>query len=91
VRLAAGENIIGRDPSARVVLDSIRVSRRHARITVSGLSAILEDLASRNGTALRGEKIGAPTPLADADDITIGGFTLKFRAGGHAAPTEADD
>ena len=91
IRLDDGENIIGRDAAARVVLDSIRVSRRHARVTVKGQSAVLEDLASRNGTACRGQRINEPTELADGDDITIGGFTLRFRLTSDSAPTEADD
>ena len=88
--LTEGENIIGRDPAARVSLDSVRVSRRHARITVSGLSAQLEDLGSRNGTVLKGERLQRPAPLADGDKITIGGFTLTFRAALDAAATEPD-
>jgi DNA-binding winged helix-turn-helix (wHTH) protein len=36
IPLTQGENIIGREATARVVLDSTRVSRQHARITVSG-------------------------------------------------------
>jgi DNA-binding winged helix-turn-helix (wHTH) protein len=89
--LGDGENIIGRDPAVRVSLDSVRVSRRHARVTVSGLSATLEDLGSRNGTSLKGQRIAGPAVLADGDEITIGGFTLKFRAAIDAAATEPDN
>ncbi|HUL72411.1 MAG TPA: FHA domain-containing protein [Vicinamibacterales bacterium] len=88
--LADGENIIGRDPGARVTLDSIRVSRRHARVTVSGRSATIEDLGSRNGTLLNGERTAGPVGLTDGDEITIGGFALKFRAALDAQPTEPD-
>lgn len=90
VALAEGENVIGRDPGGRLILDSIRVSRRHARITVHGTSATLEDLGSRNGTLLGGVRIGAPVVLNDGDEITIGGFAIRFRASGDDPPTESD-
>ena len=90
VALAEGDNVIGRDPGGRLILDSIRVSRRHARITVHGTSATLEDLGSRNGTLLGGVRIGAPVVLNDGDEITIGGFAIRFRASGDDAATESD-
>lgn len=90
VALTEGENVIGREPGGRLVLDSIRVSRRHARITVRGLSATLEDLGSRNGTLIGGARIGAPVVLNDGDEIMIGGFAIKFRMSGDDAATESD-
>jgi DNA-binding winged helix-turn-helix (wHTH) protein len=90
IALAQGDNIIGREPGGRLVLDSIRVSRRHARITVRGAAATLEDLGSRNGTLVGGVRVGAPVGLNDGDEITIGGFALKFRASGDEAATESD-
>jgi len=52
VLITPGDTIIGRDPSAQIVLDSVQVSRRHARVHLEELSATLEDLGSRNGTWL---------------------------------------
>jgi DNA-binding winged helix-turn-helix (wHTH) protein len=78
--LREGENILGRSDEAVVWIDSSTVSRRHARILVGGSKATLEDLGSRNGTYLRGERIGAPEPLADGDEIRIGGVFLVFRS-----------
>lgn len=91
VPLVAGENVIGRDPVARLALDSVRVSRRHARVTLRGQAAMLEDLGSRNGTHLNGQVIEVPTPLTDGDEISLGGFTLRFRAAGQPVLTEADE
>ena len=90
IALAEGDNVIGREPGGRLMLDSIRVSRRHAKITVRGLSATLEDLGSRNGTLVGGVRIETPVVLTDGDEITIGGFALKFRASVDEAPTESD-
>ena len=46
-------NIIGRDASCDLVLADPRVSQIHARVLRQGPTWMLEDLASRNGTALR--------------------------------------
>lgn len=79
IRLAEGDNIIGREPEAAVWLDFFTVSRRHARLVITGDRATLEDLGSKNGTQVRGERIGAPTDLVDGDEIRIGAVVLSFR------------
>ena len=59
IPLREGENIIGRTDDAVVWIDSPRVSRRHARIVVSGGNATIEDLGSKNGTSVSGRRIAA--------------------------------
>jgi DNA-binding winged helix-turn-helix (wHTH) protein len=78
-RLAEGENIIGREPEAAVWLDFFTVSRRHARIVIAGDRATLEDLESKNGTQVRGERIRGTVDLEDGDEIRIGSVVLSFR------------
>jgi DNA-binding winged helix-turn-helix (wHTH) protein len=91
IALTEGDNVIGREPGGCLILDSMRVSRKHARITVRGIAATLEDLGSRNGTVVDGVRIAAPVLLADGDEITIGGFAIKFRVSDEDAATEADN
>jgi DNA-binding winged helix-turn-helix (wHTH) protein len=79
IRLEEGNTIIGRATEALIRVASTRVSRRHARITVRGVDATLEDLGSRNGTYLRGRKLEGPAPLQDGDEICIGPAVLSFR------------
>ena len=88
--LPDGEHVIGRDPAVAVCLDSPKVSRHHARITVSGESAILEDLSSKNGVFVRGERITDPTPLRSGDEIRIGSLTLVFRVVTRLQSTETE-
>jgi len=78
--LVEGENLIGRDPSSAVWLDVVGVSRRHARLTVRGNSATLEDLGSKNGTLRGGERVTDAVALRDADRIQIATVVLVFRA-----------
>jgi pSer/pThr/pTyr-binding forkhead associated (FHA) protein len=78
--LVPGENVVGRDPAARVWLDSPSVSRRHARILVEGRRAMIEDLGSKNGTRVGNARVTAPSPLADGDELTFGSVVMTFRA-----------
>ena len=50
-------NIIGRDASCDLILADPRVSQIHARVLRQGPTWVLEDLASRNGTAINGEPV----------------------------------
>ena len=79
IALGSGENILGRDVAGTISIDSPSVSRRHARILVSEHDATLEDLGSKNGTYLRGNRVSAAVPLTDGDDLRIGSVVLKFR------------
>ncbi len=79
VLLEAGTNVIGRDPTATVRIDSTDVSRHHARIVVEGDGASIEDLDSKNGTSVWGRLITGPTRLRDGDRIGVCGVLLIFR------------
>lgn len=79
IALHRGENVIGRDDAAILWIDDDSVSRRHARIVIDEEGAVLEDLGSKNGTLLRGERVGSPVRLVDEDLITIGPASMTFR------------
>jgi hypothetical protein len=71
VPLSLGENAVGRLTENAVVLNSPRVSRRHAVIKKSGESVELEDVGSSNGTMLNGSPIAARSsaPLSPGDRV----------------------
>jgi DNA-binding winged helix-turn-helix (wHTH) protein len=79
IALEQGETILGRDLEAAVFLDHKSVSRHHARITISGSTVTIEDLGSKNGTFVRGERATAPSRLADGDVVRLGSIDLIFR------------
>jgi DNA-binding winged helix-turn-helix (wHTH) protein len=79
VELAEGENVLGRTRNASVWVDSTSVSRRHARIQVEGGMARLEDLGSKNGTFLNGERVSEAVELTDGDNIRLGSVAIVFR------------
>jgi DNA-binding winged helix-turn-helix (wHTH) protein len=84
--LADGENIIGRDPSSHVWLDVPGVSRRHARVVVSGDAAVVEDLGSKNGTFVADTPVSGARPLHDGETIQIGPVDVQFRLWSDADP-----
>jgi DNA-binding winged helix-turn-helix (wHTH) protein len=78
--LSVGENIVGRAPHCQVWLDATGVSRQHARIEIEGEGrAWIDDLASTNGTFVRGSRVVARQDLKDGDVIEVGSVALTFR------------
>jgi ABC transport system ATP-binding/permease protein len=66
---------LGRDPQGDIVLEDARVSWRHATISWSGRSWVIEDLGSTNGTFVQGQRIhqleigpGSAVHLGNATD-----------------------
>jgi len=90
IALAEGENVLGRDPEVAVWIDLNSVSRRHARVVVADGVARLEDLGSRNGTLVNGERVSSPRPLANGDRIKIGAASLVFRCSRRLGTTESE-
>jgi DNA-binding winged helix-turn-helix (wHTH) protein len=88
--LDEGENVLGRDDGLAVTLRWSGVSRRHARIVVTGGLATLEDLGSKNGTFLRGERLTQPASLADGDTFRLGRLFLVFSVSSGAVSTRTE-
>ncbi len=88
IALDPGENVLGRDPLCVACIDIVSVSRRHARIVVSGDKATVEDLGSRNGTLLNGQAVASPRVLSDGDHVRIGTVEMTLRRYVGGVPTE---
>jgi hypothetical protein len=86
--LREGDNIVGRDRASAVRINAPSVSRRHARIILTSDRAVLEDLGSKNGTAVGGRALHAPTPLKDGDMILFGEIEATFQASPSQPSTE---
>ena len=71
VDLLHGENIVGRDGNAAIRLNAPGISRRHARIMVAADRVTIEDLGSKNGTYVQGERIAGVKELHDGDEIRV--------------------
>ncbi len=62
---------LGRWADNDVIVDDRWVSRHHARIRREGERYVLEDLDSKNGTFVNGQRIGGPTVLNDGDEVQV--------------------
>lgn len=71
---------IGREPASTIRIDSMYVSRKHARIEQSDDVATLVDLGSSNGTSLNGARVEGSASLSPGDVVKIGDVTLECLA-----------
>ncbi len=87
------EVTFGRSRGATITLDSEKVSRMHARVRRTSEAIEVEDLGSRNGTRVNGEKIEGPRKLVNGDEVSVGpilavvGVTSGLRRTGAIADT----
>ena len=78
--LAEGETRIGRRPTNHLEFLDGTVSGEHARITTQGGECYLEDLRSRNGTFVNGQRITERAALRPGDVVAFGEVQVRFEA-----------
>jgi two-component system response regulator AtoC len=84
-----GEAMIGRGTDASVTIDESRVSRRHASVRWRSGELVVEDLGSRNGTALNHEVLhGELRSARGGDSIRIAGHEIMVAV--QATPPNPD-
>ncbi len=69
--------VIGRSRECDLSLTDGNASRRHAEIVREGITYVVVDLGSTNGTELNGRRI-TREQLSDGDRITIGSTDIVF-------------
>lgn len=72
------EHSIGRAPSNSIVIGDGSVSTNHARILKTSEGFVIEDLKSRNGSFVNGERVTEKRLLVDGDLIRLGKVILTF-------------
>lgn len=74
-----GPVIVGRSPSADIVIGAGYVSARHARFSLMGQTLFVEDLGSTNGTVVNGQRISKPVALNSNDVVNVGDVSIRVR------------
>jgi two-component system, cell cycle response regulator len=78
-KVSKGAAVIGRATNAEVRVDDDGISRTHARLRAETDRAWVEDMGSRNGTFVNGQRISTPTELREGDKIQVGrGTVIRF-------------
>jgi DNA-binding winged helix-turn-helix (wHTH) protein len=79
--------VLGRDDIADIVLPERQISRQHIRIFKDGDQYYIEDLDSKNGTWVNGQRIHGVHELYDGDEIHIAlAVRMRFIGSGATAP-----
>jgi CheY-like chemotaxis protein len=71
--------VIGRGTDCDLQLVDPALSRRHCRLDWRDGRLVVDDLHSRNGTLVNGRKITEPSPLAEGDQLRMGGSIFAVR------------
>jgi len=79
IDLPVGESILGRDPSCDIQLQDAAVSREHLRFLVGKEVAVVEDLATTNGTLLNGKPLTGRHTIGDGDVLQFGHGVFIFK------------
>lgn len=77
--LFPGRNVVGREAGTEVRIVSPHLSRRHAVITVDDGNVLIDDLGSKNGTFVQGQRVDGPTALKDGATIAFGTIEVTYR------------
>lgn len=85
------EMILGRDDSADIVVPDRKISRQHAAFKRKGEKYIIEDMNSRNGTWVNGNRLEGTMQLSDGDEIHIAlKVRIRFVGSGITAPVTSE-
>ena len=72
------EFLIGRSMSCQLPLDDPLVSRNHAAVRIDSGAVFIEDLGSRNGVKVNGDRIVGRKDLSHGDRVNIGKQEMVF-------------
>jgi len=78
IEVPEGDSLIGRDRDCAVHIDADSVSRHHAKLTVRHGEAAIEDLGSKNGTWISGERIRGIVGLTDGVSLRLGSENVRL-------------
>jgi pSer/pThr/pTyr-binding forkhead associated (FHA) protein len=81
LELLEGQFVVGRSATCQLSLDDALVSRRHAMFLVTKEGVTVEDLESRNGVTVNGQRITSRVPVQPGDKIVIGSQELTLQKG----------
>lgn len=93
IPISKSELVMGRGKDVDIILNSLGVSREHARLSFDGKDYFLVDMGSVNGTFLENARLleGVKEVWMPDKLVRIGTFTLHLIRAGKSAPVRTDD
>lgn len=79
------ELVAGRGDQAHARTPDPEMSRQHFKVVPSNQQYVVEDLQSRNGTFVNGQRVTAATTLKPNDLIRAGETNFVFSSEGHVS------
>jgi predicted component of type VI protein secretion system len=83
------EVVLGREGVSATIADDSELSRRHAVVRPAAGGFEIEDLGSRNGTFVNGQKLEGPMRLSGGESIKVGQTVLALEGVATAAAVTA--
>jgi pSer/pThr/pTyr-binding forkhead associated (FHA) protein len=81
--------VIGRHESCDVVIDSAGLSKRHCVVVKTDGLLVIRDLATTNGTKVKGQRVRWAALLPE-DRISLGGYKLRIYLGSDEMPSPSE-
>ncbi|HEX4136386.1 MAG TPA: FHA domain-containing protein [Bryobacteraceae bacterium] len=78
VNFRGEQMVLGRDPSCDYPLDYPMISWQHAILRRTADGICVEDLGSRNGTFVNGQRVTGKTIIRPGQEIGLGSFRFQF-------------
>ena len=81
--------VVGRHPDCDVVIDQVSLSKRHCVFVKTDGLLVIRDLATTNGTKVKGQKVRWAALLPD-DKISLGGYKVRIYLGSDEMPSPSE-
>lgn len=81
--------IVGRHPDCDVVINEVSLSKRHCVFVKTDGLLVIRDLATTNGTKVKGQKVRWAALLPD-DKISLGGYKMRVYLGSDEMPSPSE-
>lgn len=79
--LPEGATVFGRENACELVLPNVSVSRQHGRVVVGAQAVTIEDLDSKSGILVNGDRV-EQVQLKTGDEIQVGKFSMVYLGDG---------
>jgi pSer/pThr/pTyr-binding forkhead associated (FHA) protein len=81
--------VVGRHPECDVVIDDTSLSKRHCVFVKTDGLLVIRDLATTNGTKVKGQRVRWAALLPD-DKISLGAYKLRVYLGSDEMPSPSE-